>query len=318
MTSDTSASAAKAIPNARRLWITRTTRLGGLAIVGLLLFWQWDRVVVAGSILVKGDPTAWAIAGTLQFACLFMGAARFFLLVRAVGHSIRLPTVYTDLVCTTALNAALIMGVGDLYRVKRTNQFVGNLALSSAIIVLDRIFGFVIVCAIAFLSMPLVGESDFRFHTGYLLVLLGLGVVGIAAARWLARRGQVAIWNDVKRPFIAVIKRPAMGAGAVAASLAVSGLWLTSIVIVARGLGIEAAIAPLVFAAAVVAVASILPVSIGGIGVRETGYALLLAAHGVDTSQAIALGVAQYALLLPIMVVGALLGFVRYRREADN
>ncbi len=302
----------------RRLWVFRITRGVGLLVAIALFVWQRERVIAAGTILAEGNPLAWAIAALLQFLSIIFASFRFSFLLRSVQKPIPFASIYADLVCTVALNAALLMGVGDLYRMRQTNVHVGNLALTTSLIVLDRIIGFAIVCSVALTAMLWVGSSGFSLHNA----ILWIGLISLGAAfvliRRLAQTKQTSIWVDIKRPFAALFARPQMGLYALFMSLGVSLLWLASIVIVSRGLGISVGIAPIVFAASAVTVATILPISVGGIGVREAGYAYLLASHGVSTSQAIALGVAQYALLLPVIVAGAMLAVVRKNRNATE
>lgn len=201
-------------PSPRRVVQARILRALGVAIIVALVIWQRQRLVIAGRILAEGDPTLWLLAAAMQFACIFVAAIRLSLLVRAVDHRIPLPTLFFDLVCTTALNAALLMGVGDLYRIKRTNQFIGNVALSSAIIVLDRILGFAVICGVALVSMALMGASGFEFHPSYVLILLAILILGALVLRIIASRSQMTIWFDLKRPFVAVLHQPGIGFGA--------------------------------------------------------------------------------------------------------
>ncbi len=292
--------------------------------MALLIAWQRDRVFAAGQLLKHINPLYLGLAAVMQFTCLYIAAIRLGVLLRAVGHSIPQRTLYADLVCAFALNTAMFLGVGDLYRVKRTNQQVGNIALVSGVIVLDRIFGLAILCVLAVVSLAVIqtqssahsSASGFQLHYSHLLIALALFVAAAVLVRIIAKRSNHKLWRDIQRPFIAVVTRPAVGLKAASASMALGVVWLTSIVLVARALEIEAPILALVFAATVVAVATVLPVSIGGIGLREAGYTLLLANYGVETAQAIALGVAQYALFLPVMVAGAGIGIIRYRAEA--
>ncbi|MBL4637482.1 MAG: flippase-like domain-containing protein [Kofleriaceae bacterium] len=306
-----------------RIARTHLVRAVGVGIVVLLFVWQRDRVFAAGQLLKHADPLYWGLAAVLQFTCLYIAAIRLGVLLRAVGHSIPQRTLYADLVCAFALNTAMFLGVGDLYRVKRTNQHVGNIALVSGVIVLDRIFGLAMICALAVVSLAIIQTqsdaqstaSGFQLHYSHLLLALALFVVAAAVVRIIAKRSNHKLWRDIQRPFIAVVARPFIGLKAALASMGLSLVWLASIVLVARALGIEAPILALVFAATVVAVATVLPVSIGGIGLREAGYTLLLASYGVETAQAIALGVAQYALFLPVMMAGAVIGTIRYRSQ---
>jgi hypothetical protein len=56
-----------------------------------------------------------------------------------------------------------------------------------------------------------------------------------------------------------------------------------------------------------------LPISIGGIGVREAGYALLLGPYGVSPGEAVALGLLQYGGYLVVAAIGGVLLVVERR-----
>ena len=64
-----------------------------------------------------------------------------------------------------------------------------------------------------------------------------------------------------------------------------------------------------------VAVATALPVSLGGFGVREGGYVLLLGRIGIAPSQAVALSLLWFAVTAVAGLIGSLV-FVTYRRRA--
>ncbi|MCA9583074.1 MAG: flippase-like domain-containing protein, partial [Myxococcales bacterium] len=53
-----------------------------------------------------------------------------------------------------------------------------------------------------------------------------------------------------------------------------------------------------------VTIATLLPITIGGAGVREMGYVLLLGPHGVSQDSAIALGILQYSAFVGIALLG--------------
>jgi len=54
-----------------------------------------------------------------------------------------------------------------------------------------------------------------------------------------------------------------------------------------------------------VAIAQVLPISLGGLGVREGAFVLFLGPLGVEASQAVALGLLVYGLNLAVSLLGA-------------
>lgn len=301
-------------PPTWKAWLVLSCRLLGAGIVIFLAIRHWDRVAQAGRILTQVDQVFWWIAVPIGFASLLVAAVRLSLLLRSVGEQISIASLYGDLVCATAINASLLMGVGDVYRIRQTHRHVRNLPLASSLIVLDRLLGFAAICAAAFLSMAFVPTSDFEFQLRWLGLVTLIGLLGLVLVRGIMRHSRLAVWDNLMQPFASLLRRPAFGLGAMASSMAVCLLWLTSVVVVARGVGIDVPVAGITLAASIATVATVLPISIGGFGVREAGYILVLGNYGVDTAHAIALGVAQYALFLPIIAAGAVLGLIRARR----
>lgn len=101
--------------------------------------------------------------------------------------------------------------------------------------------------------------------------------------------------------------RPGVLAGLIALSLVANVSWVLCVYVLGLGLGLELTAGPYFDAAPLVALASLVPITIGGVGLREAGYVLLLGAYGVAPAACIALGLAQYSTFLAIAVVGGAL-----------
>ena len=303
----------------QRRRLRSASRLLGLALVALLVVRHSDRVADGFAILGGGDPVLWLAAATLQLASLWMSAARLSRLLSLVSCPVGTLSLFADLIKATAINAALLMGVGDVYRVKRVNEHARSVALASSVVVLDRLLGLAMVGAVAALASLLLARKNDLVHFD-LSLPLAFAALAAAAALLLFLRGRApAVLRDLRRPFAVLATRPAALASVLLLSLAVVALWILGLIAVARALELEVAPLALAFAAPLVTIATLLPISIGGIGIREAGYALLLVPYGLTTAEAIALGIAQYTLFLPIIGAGAFLlwreGGLRRLRE---
>jgi uncharacterized membrane protein YbhN (UPF0104 family) len=97
--------------------------------------------------------------------------------------------------------------------------------------------------------------------------------------------------------------------------MAVAGVLLTAtcyqltvvaaVWVAARALEIPLGWGPALAFVPVMAIAQVLPVSFGGLGLREGALVVLLTPLGVTTEQAIALGFAIYGLNLGVSLLGA-------------
>ena len=97
--------------------------------------------------------------------------------------------------------------------------------------------------------------------------------------------------------------------GAAARVLGVSLAYQLSVVVAAwmaaHALGINVGITVLLAFMPAVAMAQVLPISIGGLGLREGALVLLLRPLGVSSGHAIALGLLVYGMTLAISLLGA-------------
>lgn len=285
-----------------RPWMA-VTRLLGVVVVLALVVRFWDRVAGAWSLLAGASLAAWSVAASLQLASLFVATMRFSAILRALGHRTSLVALLGDIVASTGINAALLMGVGEVYRAQRIAPIVGSAATSGAVVVLDRVIGVATIFATAAVaSLWIATPSAMRIGWRRPAMVVALVLIASLAVFFGRRR---AFAGAMARPLLALWERPRELTVAVIASLGSVGLWLAGIVVLARGLGLGVQPGAIVFAAPLVTLATLLPVSVGGVGVREAGYVILLAPHGVAAPGAIALGLAQYSLFFPIIAAGA-------------
>jgi uncharacterized membrane protein YbhN (UPF0104 family) len=73
----------------------------------------------------------------------------------------------------------------------------------------------------------------------------------------------------------------------------------------AHGLGLSVGWAAMLAFMPAVAIAQVLPLSIGGLGIREAAFVVFLHPLGVPSGQAVALGLAVYGMTLAASLLGA-------------
>jgi uncharacterized membrane protein YbhN (UPF0104 family) len=101
--------------------------------------------------------------------------------------------------------------------------------------------------------------------------------------------------------------RPSLMTRAVAWSLLVQMGGAVSVALVARGLGVVLPLSVWFAVVPLVALAMVLPISIGGVGVREGGLAFLLAPVGVSPERAVAIGLLWFLVTIGGGLIGGLL-----------
>ncbi len=142
--------------------------------------------------------------------------------------------------------------------------------------------------------------------------LYGCFVIARYAARLELRGPWLLRARDAVAAIAARIAEYAGDHGLVARSTALAiltqGLVIGIYVLLARDLGLSLPAAELVAAVVIANLATLVPISLAGLGVREAGLTFLLAQHpGVGPDRAIALSLAAMAVLLLAALAGALL-----------
>jgi uncharacterized membrane protein YbhN (UPF0104 family) len=136
-----------------------------------------------------------------------------------------------------------------------------------------------------------------------LLVLLALPRLVARAATW-----RLPAWlsPDALRDAAAVTRRPRV----MAAALLLSGFFYVCLVgmhvLLARKIGIALPVAALAAVTAMGSLAAMLPISTGGLGLREAAYVAVLSAWGVERGTALALGLTSLAAVLLVALIGGI------------
>ena len=267
-------------------------------------------------------------AVTLTVATTVCSAWRWRVAARALGIGIGLPAAVRSYYRSLFLNSVLIGGVlGDVHRAVTHGRRSGDVVLGLRAVAWERLCGQVIqavVTAVVLLTLP----SPVRPALPYVLAgVAGVaGVAGCAAlvARHTGRRGRSrltraarAVADDLRHGMLAPHVWPQL---ALASVLVVAGHTAT-FVIAARVAGSTAPLGELLALLMVVQTATVIPLSIGGWGLREGAAAWAFAAAGFGAATGVTIAT-LYAVLMLIAVApgaGLLLGdAVRRRRNREQ
>ena len=205
---------------------------------------------------------------------------------------------------------------GDVLRISRSSKDTGSTEVAFASVVLERLTGFValpVLTLIGFMMRPdLFGVSRswiaLVIAFGTLLVLAAILVLA-ASPRLAGRFVHRANWTR----FIGIVhvgvdrlrrdKRDALGA--IVAAFAYQMTVLAAVYCAVHTIGLTIPNGAVFAYIPAVAMVQVLPISVGGLGVREGMLALLLQPLGVPTGQAVALGLLWYAMMIVVSVAGA-------------
>ena len=311
--------------------IGRTYRRFGLPLLRLtaavtVLWFLWRHVGTApfkdGLRAVTWQAVVAAV--TLTALTTVCSAWRWRVAAQALGIGIGLPAAVRAYYRSLFLNSVLIGGfLGDVHRAVTHGRRSGDVVLGLRAVAWERLWGQLIqavVTVVVLLSLP----SPVRPALPYVLAGVGViaGAAGCAAlvARHTDRRGRSrltraarAVGDDLRHSMLAPRVWPQL---TLASVLVVAGHTAT-FVIAARVAGSTASLGELLALLMVVQAASVIPLSIGGWGLREGAAAWAFAAAGLGAATGVTIATV-YALLMLIAVApgaGLLLGDAIHRRR---
>lgn len=251
------------------------------------------------------DPAFVGLAVLAHFVAVLAGISRWNVLLRGRGIQLPFATLARSFLVGRFLGAFTPSTTGlDGYRLYDVQKRTGDLAGSTAVIAIEKLVGLVGMATVCLCLLPF-GLSE---RLGWTAVAVALGMAGVALL------GLFVLGSPTRaRSVFAMFPRPIRGrAEKIADALSGSGLSMRTLgpalalgivshlalssTFAASGLAVHVAVpvATLLSVGNAIVIAVLLPISIGGIGVREGVAVALLAGAGVDTSDAVLLGLVSY------------------------
>ena len=293
-------------------------------IAGVIVLWFLWRQVGAAPFEDGLRAVTWQAvlaAVTLTVLTTVCSAWRWRVVARALGVDIGLPDAVCAYYRSLFLNSVLPGGVlGDVHRAVMHGRRAGDVARGLRAVAWERLWGQVIqavVTVVVLLTLP----SPVRPALPYVLAGAA-GLAGCAAliVRRAARRGRPrlaraaqAVSADLRCGLLAPDVWPQL---TLASVLVVAGHTVT-FVIAARVAGCTAPLGELVALLMVVQAAVVIPLSIGGWGLREGAAAWAFAAAGLGAAAGVTIATLYAVLMLAAVAPGAglLVGDVVRRRR---
>jgi uncharacterized membrane protein YbhN (UPF0104 family) len=295
---------------------------------GVSVLWFLGRQVGAAPFKDGLRAVTWpavVAAVTLTALTTVCSAWRWRIVARALGVGIGVPGAVGAYYRSLFLNSVLVGGVlGDVHRAVAHGRRAGDVARGLRAVAWERLWGQVIQAAVTVVVL-LILPSPVRPELPYVLAGVA-GVAGVAGCAALVARGAArggrsrltgaarAVSDDLRRGVLARDVWPRL---ALASVLVVAGHTAT-FVIAARVAGCTAPLGELVALLMVVQTVMVIPLSIGGWGLREGTAAWAFAAAGLGAATGITAATLYAVLMLAAVSPGAglLLGdAVRRRRE---
>lgn len=301
-----------------RRWFPAARMVASVIMLAVLL-----REVKLGSLLPSWDrSTVLWLMGGLLFTTLgiVLSAVRWQRVLSAMDHRTGLaPLLHAYLASQFVSNFLPSTIGGDAVRVTRLAARDDGRSAPAAFasVVLDRMSGWLILpllCLAGLAINPSLLHFGRASRTAVVLsvvTLLALVVVVAAAAsprlggrlathsNWLRFMGAVHVGIDRIR------HRPAAAAQVIGASIVYQLAIVCAGLLGAHALGISVGPTALLAFIPAVAIIQVVPVTIGGLGLREGAFVFFLQPLGVPLTQAVALGLLMYAMHLMASLLGA-------------
>jgi uncharacterized protein (TIRG00374 family) len=285
-----------------------------LGIVGARL--DWSSVVTR----LRHADVQYVIAAVLVIVlALVIGAYRWRRLLIAADIHLGIPELGRVYAVSTFSGTFLPTTVGgDVTRallVARRGPMLGRTAVT---VIVDRVAGLIGLLGVAWIGVVVAPTSTPRGTLPFLAwvtaaFILG-GAVAAAAilrdspiARRLVPRRIAGLARDARHQIRDCLHQPRLLAVVVASSLAFQALVAAQIVFLARAIDVHVGFPTAAVAVALVTVATLAPISIGGFGVREGTYVAIFGAASISATDATLISLLTVVVLFVASLPGAYL-----------
>jgi len=297
------------------------TRLAiGLAILGLL-FLLLPREHIWGAIR-SVPPTLWLVVVAGYMGAHFLGVMKYRMMVNLGGADLSYPQAaqcyFGGLFGTMFLPS--IVG-GDVVRVSvglRLARHRAGFLLGSLIDRLMDVFALVLTAAAGALLLP--GELEPRSRRIFLVataaVVLAASLAAAVLAALPARRFSFRIRRKLARLRHAVRsmrRRPQIVMASLAGGVAVQSSFVLLTGVLAESCGLHLRLRVWFFAWPLAKLAALVPLSQGGLGVREAALAALLVPFGAPAALTVAVGLVWQTVIYAGGLLSGLLGLAARR-----
>lgn len=304
-------------------------RLLAKGTVSALLIWFLFRNRDVGDVarrLVEVGPIALIGSIVTLVVLQFPAALRWMVILRTLGYSLGLRTTLTLVLIGQFFSQVLPSSIGgDAVRIWEVHRvgLPGAVAISSVLI--DRIVGLMGLVILVVMTQPVLLTliADRMVENGVLL-LIALSCVGVALALVLDRFTQT--WLEF-RPFrmIAALSRDLrsvlLNPRAATATLVISVCYQAGAAavayILANSLGLSVGFLACLAIVPLAGLATLLPISIAGWGLRETAFVFLFGLIGIPASQALALSI-LFGLLNLIAALSGAVAWLIWRAQSPT
>jgi uncharacterized membrane protein YbhN (UPF0104 family) len=276
--------------------------------VGLLAY-LFSRIELASVARLMADAAwGWVVAAFFLYLALQgLCAWRWLLLARVLNLDGTWSRFVRYYYVGMFFNLFLPTGVGgDVYRCYYVARSAADWRRAIISVLADRGVGFGTMCAMAAIATVAFGRVHLPSWMAWALAAGVAAVLVLIVVGWLVGRGRFAsLWTSAPL-VLEFFRRPGTLAFVAGLSFLLQGLVVVVTIFNAMALGLDV---PLVFyfiLIPLIAVATMIPVSLNGLGVREGAFVFFMAQVGVPEAQALSLALLWLMVLVASSAIGGL------------
>ena len=257
----------------------------------------------------------------LYFASVFLTAVRWRILLRTWDIDARLGTLLRYILTGLFMNNFLPGSLGgDAYRLYSGGRDAGKLDAVAATIFYERVLSYASLVTLGLVALSIRADpaSDLTFWLllgGVFLALTGLTAVSTLPAfgRWaenfvsrfpFAERLRLKDWVH---SFRFKVRHPALLAGVFLLSFLIQFIDIYAFRLVAAAIQLPVRFGDLLLFVPLLYLAILLPLSVNGIGIRESVFVIFAASWGITSADAVAFSLTVFALNLAGSLVGGVI-----------
>ncbi|MEE9355131.1 MAG: lysylphosphatidylglycerol synthase transmembrane domain-containing protein [Methylococcaceae bacterium] len=285
--------------------------ISGLMLIILMSRLNWQ---IAFLKLQNISISTWLCAFLLYFSAQVVSALRWMLISKSLKLNIPGKNYFDWYFLGIFCNLFLPTGIGgDVVKSYALGRASGQLANAICSVVLDRVFGLIILLGLGALAAFVIELRPFWLRD-LLLLSATLGFFLLLTARtltqWLSHR-----WlkiNTLVKPVNLLWHHPAQLLQFGGLSVVVQLFTIAAVVILGWQLGIDQPILFYIAAYSVISIISLFPLAINGFGVREFGFVMLFVTAGSPQESALILSFVSFSLQAAAGSIG-LISFLKSR-----
>lgn len=291
-TADNTDSASRRIPGwaSLALRLTATSALIWLVLRNI----EWAEL---GTVFRTLDWRWWAGGMVVAVAAHTLAGIRWAGLARPIGFQLSYPSFVRRFFEGVFFSLCLPTSIGgDVVKAYRLADTSSGRLLAACTVLADRLTGLSALVVLAATTL-LAYQFGLGLTSSIALALILVGcvigglVLSVGSLDWLLSRVPVL---HAARSFVAKLlpyqQKPRLLARAVGWSMLIQIGFICCVMLMARGMGLPVPTRAWFYAVPLVSLATVLPISISGVGIREVGFVHLLGEYGVTEEQAVALG----------------------------